>query len=137
MKRRINIFHTTHPSIFAFSSLESLEEIHGKTEITPEDIAEHYAHVANFEMTEEEHYVDSLGELEDDYAVCEMVFHLMNSPAHVESFVNEHVSQDHIREQRSHTSTSVGDIVQVDKKFYYCDNFGFELIEVDFEKVAV
>lgn len=136
MKRRINIFHTKHPSQFAFSSLDTLEKVYGKTEIALQDVAENYAHVACFQMSEDNYYVDSLGKIEDDYAVCEMVFHLMNSPAHITDFVDEHVSQDHIREQKSHTSTSVGDIVQVDDKFYYCDDFGFELIELKDELVA-
>lgn len=50
----------------------------------------------------------------DDLAICEHVFHDQNST-----------------QRRNWRSMSVGDIVQIDTKYYLCDSFGFKEITLN------
>jgi len=120
-KHNINIFHTSmlyHKHAFSFTSLADLWNVYGEDRITKSDFSERYVNVACFEHRS----------FDDDKDICEKIFHDFNSRS---GLAKHMISQEDISSMKTHTSMSVGDIIQIDGKIYYCNDFGFVKIELD------
>lgn len=59
---------------------------------------------------------------EDEY-ILDIIYAQVNMGT---SILNKFIPRSEIVSNRTHTSTSIGDIIQIDEKYYYVDGIGFK-----------
>mgnify|MGYP007116989650 CR=1 FL=1 len=122
--KRIQIYYTKGQASRDYMATDMMESMNQEPDIDKEygfpseaDLEEDYGQVADFEF-------DALGYKSADH----LLEHLFKQFNHVdyEGITANLADQDFIRENKLHTSISVGDVVQIDDTFYYVDGIGFK-----------
>jgi len=130
MKRHISIWHKKFISgddrvvNDPFYAIDCVSLHHGDELPTfaADWLADQFAHVADFNRETEF----------DDFSICEDIFHEINTR---QGCFDQLVSQEQIASENTHTTTSVGDLIQVDQRLYLCMLVGFKEIRIKKSKI--
>ena len=116
----IKVFHTKDikgGNPFMFTCVDMLAKT-GRHLPSKEDLDEYYVKVLDMQIQDEV----------DPRELCNQVYHQINCGI---GCFDRMVSQYQIAQMKTHTSTSVGDIIQINDTLYYVDYIGFEPFKLE------